>query len=404
MDKSLTREQSSQDKTDLKSKRGMPKNFSQRWAIILIAGHIAMLGGCDQAHIPEGVLSSDGAQEPPLVHVYNWSDYIDEAILNDFEQETGIRVVYDVFDSNEVLETRLLAGGAGYDVVVPTAIFLERQIAAGAFQVLDREQLSHWDNQWQEIMRQTARFDQGNRYAINYMWGTTGIGYDVDKVAARLPDAPIDSWRMIFEPELAARLADCGIDWVDSAEELIPAALNYLGEDPFSHDPAILNKARDLLLAVRPYIRQFHSSEYINALAGGDICIAVGWSGDILQARQRAIESGNGVNIAYSIPREGARMWFDMMAIPADAPHPGNAHAFIDYILRDDVAAKASNFIYFANGNLAAQNLLNDDVISDPAIYPSPTVMGRLYTMRSYPFEVRRRITQLWTEIKRHRK
>ena len=335
-----------------------------------------------------------------VVNVYNWSDYIDESILEDFEKETGIKVVYDVFDSNEVLETKLLAGGTGYDVVVPTADFLSRQIQAGVFQKLDKSKLPNLKNMWDVVEKRTDKYDPGNQYAINYMWGTTGIGYNEDKILERMPDAPVNSWRMLFDPEVVSKFADCGIHMLDAPTELIPAALNYIGEDPASHDPKVIEKAEAVLMAIRPYIQKFHSSEYINALANGDICLALGWSGDVLQARDRADEANNGVTVKYVIPDEGALMWFDMMAIPADAPHPENALTFLNYIMRPEVAAKASNYVYYANGNKASQQFLNEDVIGDPAIYPNQAALSRLYTTSPYPPNVQRVVTRLWTKVK----
>ncbi|NNJ67712.1 MAG: extracellular solute-binding protein, partial [Boseongicola sp.] len=254
------------------------------------------------------------------VRVYNWSDYIDEGLLEKFEAETGIELIYDVFDSNEVLETKMLAGGSGYDVVVPTGDFLQRQITAGAFQPLDFDKLPNSENLWDLIKDRTEQYDPGNAYSINYMWGTTGIGVNVGKVTEILgEDAPIDSLDLIFNPENMEKLAECGVYMLDAPTEIIPAALAYLGEDPNSFDTDMINKAGDVLLGVRPHILKFHSSEYINALANGDICVAFGWSGDILQARDRADEADNGVEIAYNAPTEGALMWFDQMAIPVDA-------------------------------------------------------------------------------------
>ncbi len=339
--------------------------------------------------------SADG-----VVNVYNWSDYIDETILQDFEKETGIKVVYDVFDSNDILETKLLAGGTGYDVVVPSGTFLSRQIQAGVFQPLDKSKLSNLGNMWSVVSERTATYDPENAHSINYMWGTTGIGYNVDQVKERMADAPVDSWKLIFDPEILSKFADCGVFMLDASDEMIPAALNYLGEDPDSHDPKVIAKAEDLLMSIRPYIQKFHSSEYINALANGDICIAVGWSGDVLQARDRAAEADNGVTVNYSTPIEGALMWFDQMAIPKDAKNVENAHIFIDYIMRADVMAKASNYVYYANGNEASQALLEPDVIGDPAIYPSEAALETLYTTTPYPPRVQRKVTRLWTKVK----
>ncbi|GAB4194063.1 MAG: polyamine ABC transporter substrate-binding protein [Wenzhouxiangellaceae bacterium] len=361
---------------------------------------LLLLAACEPSQQDQSEASAERLGEEAVVYVYNWSDYIDEQLLDQFERETGIEVIYDVFDSNALLEAKLLTGGSGYDVVTPSAVFLSRQIAAGAFQPLRREWLPNWDQQWQEVMTRTAAYDPGNRHAINYMWGTTGIGHNAVAVTQRLPQAPVDSWALVFDPANTAVLADCGIHFVDAPDELIPAALAYLGIDPNSHDYDALQQAEQLLLRVRPYIRKFHSSSYINDLANGDICVAVGWSGDILQAAQRAREAANGVDIIYRIPREGARMWFDMMAIPVDAPHPRNAHRFLDFLLRGEVIAAASNKVYFANGNLAAQRWLNEDVFGDPAIYPPPAVMQRLFTITPYPADVQRQVTRLWINIK----
>ncbi|MBN9668969.1 polyamine ABC transporter substrate-binding protein [Roseibium aggregatum] len=335
------------------------------------------------------------------VNVYNWSDYIDESILEDFTKETGIKVVYDVFDSNEVLETKLLAGGTGYDVVVPTGTFLSRQIQAGVFSELDKSKLSNMSNMWKEIEERVEKYDPGNKYSINYMWGTTGIGYNVDKVKEVLgEDAPVDSLALILDPANMEKLKDCGVFVLDAPTETFPAALKYLGLDPDSKDPAELEKAADVWKAVRPSIQKFHSSEYINALANGDICVALGWSGDVLQARDRAAEADNGVTVEYSIPKEGALMWFDQMAIPADAQHKEEALEFLNYIMRPDVMAKASNYVYYANGNKASQELLNDDVIGDPAIYPTEETVQNLYTVTAYPPKVNRVVTRLWTAVK----
>ncbi|MDD9976519.1 MAG: polyamine ABC transporter substrate-binding protein [Boseongicola sp.] len=335
------------------------------------------------------------------VRVYNWSDYIDEALLEKFEAETGIDLVYDVFDSNEVLETKMLAGGSGYDVVVPSGSFLQRQIEAGAFQALDFGKLSNSGNLWDVIKDRTATYDPGNAYSINYMWGTTGLGVNVGKVQEALgEDAPIGSLSLVFDPANMEKLAGCGVHFLDAPTEIIPAALAYIGEDPNSHDPDVIAKAEPILTAVRPYIQKFHSSEYINALANGDICVAIGWSGDVLQARDRAWEADNGVEVAYNAPSEGALMWFDQMAIPADAPNPEAAHVFLNFIMDAQNMADASNYVYYANGNVASQPLLEEDVIGDPAIYPDEATLENLYTTTPYPARVQRTVTRLWTKIK----
>ena len=344
-------------------------------------------------------LASAAAAEE--VRVYNWSDYIDEALLAKFEAETGIKLIYDVFDSNEVLETKLLAGGSGYDVVVPTGTFLQRQIAAGAFQKLDKSKLANYGNLWDVISDRAAKYDAGNEYAINYMWGTTGIGVNVGKVKEILgDDAPVDSLGLIFDPANAEKLAVCGIHMLDAPDEVIPAALKFLGEDPDSQDATVIEKTEAVLMGVRPHIQKFNSSEYINALANGDICVAFGWSGDILQARDRAAEANNGVEIAYNAPKEGALMWFDMMAIPVDAPNAEGAHKFLDFIMNAENMATASNYVYYANGNLASQEFLAEDVIGDPAIYPSEEALKNLYTKSPYDTKLQRTVTRLWTKVK----
>ena len=335
------------------------------------------------------------------VRVYNWSDYIDESLLAKFEEETGIDLIYDVFDSNEVLETKLLAGGSGYDVVVPSGTFLQRQIVAGAFQKLDPAKLPNLENMWDEINERVAKYDPGNQYAINYMWGTTGIGVNLGKVKEALgEDAPIDSLALIFDPANMEKLASCGVQVLDAPAEMSPAALQYMGEDPDSQDPDVIAKTEEVFLAVRPYIQKFNSSEYINALANGDICVAFGWSGDILQARDRAAEANNGVEIAYHAPTEGALMWFDNMAIPVDAPNPDGAHKFLNFIMDPQNMAAASNYVYYANGNKASQEFLVEDVIGDTAIYPDEATLENLYTTTPYDSKVQRVVTRLWTKVK----
>jgi putrescine transport system substrate-binding protein len=335
------------------------------------------------------------------VRVYNWSDYIDEALLEKFEQETGLELIYDVFDSNEVLETKMLAGGSGYDVVVPSGTFLQRQIMAGAFQKLDLSKLPNHGNAWDVIQQRTAQYDPENAYSINYMWGTTGIGVNIGQVTEALgEDAPMDSWSLVFDPANMEKLAGCGVHFLDAPAEMIPAALNYLGEDPDSHDPEVIAKAEAVFAAVRPYIQKFHSSEYINALANGDICVAVGWSGDVFQAQFRADEAENGHEIDYAIPTEGAVMWFDQMAIPADAPNPEGAHAFINFIMDAQNAADATNYVWYASGNKAAQEFIDPEILEYPAVYPDEATLGKLYTTTPYPAKVQRVVTRLWTKIK----
>lgn len=347
-----------------------------------------------------GFAAMNTMKEDKVVHVYNWSDYIDEDVLKEFEAETGIKVVYDVFDSNDVLETKLLAGGSGYDVVVPSGTFLARQIQAGVFRKLDKEKLTNWGNLWDVVLDRTSIWDTGSEHAVNYMWGTTGFAYNTKMIEERMAGAPVNSWDMLFNPEVVSKFADCGVYMLDASDEMIPAALNYIGENPDTHDPKIIAKAEAVLMAVRPYVRKYHSSENIDALANGDICLAIGWSGDMLQARDRAAEANNGVEISYVNPDEGALMWFDMMAIPADAPHADNAHTFINYMMRAEVMAKASNYVYYANGNKASQAFLEEDVLTDPAIYPTPAAMKTLYITTPYDAQAQRAVTRLWTRVK----
>jgi putrescine transport system substrate-binding protein len=334
------------------------------------------------------------------VNVYNWSDYIDEDVLAEFTAETGIEVVYDVYDSNDIVETKLLAGGSGYDIVVPTDSNMSRQIQAGTLIKLDKAKIPNVSHAWPLINERLAAYDPGNEHAVNYMWGTTGLGINVDKVKERLGDVPLNTWEVLFKPENAEKLADCGIHVLDAQEDMIQSALNYLGKNPDSKETADIEQAGEVLQAIRPYIQKFHSSEYINALANGDICLAVGYSGDVLQARDRAAEADNGVTVEYLIPKEGALMWFDSFVIPADAPHPDEAHAFINFMMKPEIAAKNSNYVYYANGNLDSQPLLEEDVIGDPAIYPDADTLSRLFTSTSYPPPVQRIITRLWTNLK----
>ncbi|MBB3973171.1 polyamine ABC transporter substrate-binding protein [Hansschlegelia beijingensis] len=335
------------------------------------------------------------------VRIYNWSDYIDPQILKDFEAETGIKVVYDVFDSNEILETKLLTGKTGYDLVVPTATFLSRQIKAGVFQKLDKSKLPNLVNAWPEIYERVAKYDPDNAYSINYMWGTTGIGYNVDKVKKAFPDAPLDSWSLVYDPANLQKLSKCGVMLLDSPEDLLPSVLTYLGLPPDWSDVKNVQKAADHLAKLKPYITKFHSSEYINALANGNVCVAVGYSGDILQAKSRAAEADKGVKVEYSLPKEGAQLWFDQMAMPADAPHPEEAHAFINYMLKPEVAAKASNFVQYANGNLKSQEFLDAEVKDNPSIYPTPEVFARLYTVPTIEDpKIQRALTRAWTKAK----
>ena len=342
-----------------------------------------------------------GKEQGARLNVYNWSDYIAEDTIPGFEAETGTRVTYDVFDSDEMVETKLLAGSSGYDVVVPSLSFLGRQIQAGVFLPLDKSKIPNLAGVDPAMLERIALQDPGNQYAVPYLWGTTGIGYNIDKIESIFGSTDVtNSWDLVFKPENAAKLKDCGITVLDTPSELIPIALNYLGEDPHSFDPAVIAKAADLLKTLRPNIRNFHSSQYINDLANGDICVVVGWSGDIIQARDRAAEAGNGVNIGYSIPKEGAPQWFDMLAIPKDAKNVEGAYAFINYLLRPEVAAANTNYVTYPNPVPASKDLVDDAITGDASIYPPAEVDAKLFTFAVLPPEVDRLYTSTWTELK----
>jgi putrescine transport system substrate-binding protein len=339
--------------------------------------------------------------EERTVNFYNWSSYVAPGVLEDFTRETGIKVVYDTFDANETLETRLLAGKSGYDVVVPTAYFLQRQIKASVFQKLDKSKLPNLVNAWAVVTARLSTYDPGNQYAANYMWGTTGIGYNVKMVETILgPGAVIDSWDMVFKPENLARFKDCGVHMLDSPDDIFPAALNYLGLDPNSTKQADLEKAADLVGKIRPFVRKFHSSEYLSALATGEICLVVGWSGDILQARSRAAEAKNGVAVGYAIPKEGAQMFFDNLSIPADAKNVKEAYELINFLYRPDIAARNTNFLSYANGNLASQKLLDPKILGDKNIYPDEVMLAKLFVITARDPATQRIINRLWTKVK----
>jgi putrescine transport system substrate-binding protein len=364
----------------------------------------AACGGRDKGASPEGAPAGAASEATPAsgqatLNVYNWSDYVDEKVLDDFRKETGIDLHYDVFDSNEVLETKLLTGHSGYDIVVPSAYFLERQIKAGAFRKLDKAQLPNLSNMDPDIAQREAAHDPNNEHSVVYMWGTTGIGYDAAKLKAIMPDAPVDSWKLVFDPAVLSKFKDCGVSMLDDPTDMVGTALLYLGKNPNSESEADLKLAEDLLMKIRPYLRTIHSSQYIDQLANGELCIAVGYSGDVLQARDRAAEAGKPLDIKYSIPKEGALMWFDTLAIPADAAHPGNAHKLINYLLQPEVAAANSNFVNYANANAAATPLVNEALRSDASIYPTPEVKARLQPNLTKSAEFTRSLNRTWTRF-----
>jgi putrescine transport system substrate-binding protein len=344
-----------------------------------------------------------GAQEKS-VNVYNWSDYIDRKVIEDFTAETGIKVIYDTYDSNEVLETRLLAGRTGYDLVVPSGPFLQRQIAAGLYQKLDKSKIPNLKNLWPEIAARLAVYDPDGDHAVPYMWFTTGIAYNVEKARERLGDMPLEralsTWDIVFRPEYLRKFADCGVYVLDSPEDLFTIALNYLGLPPDSKRPLDLRRASELLGSMRRHVKKFHSSEYINALANGDICLAIGWSGDAFQAQNRAREAENGVEIDYVIPREGTLMSLDNLAIPKDAPHPEEAHELINFLLRPEIAARNTNRTNFANSVAASRPFIDKAIIDNQAIYPDEATMARLFTVTSFDQRTQKLVTREWIRVK----
>lgn len=347
-----------------------------------------------------GLTLAVSVQAAGTVHIYNWSDYIGETTLADFQKETGIKPVYDVFDSNETLEGKLLAGRTGYDVVVPSNHFLGKQIKAGAFQKLDKSKLTNYSNLDPVLLKRLEKNDPGNQYAVPYLWGTNGIGYNVEKVKAALGVDKIDSWAVLFEPENIKKLSGCGVAFLDSGDEMLPAMLNYMGLSPNSEDPEDYKKAEAKLLAIRPYVTYFNSSKYISDLANGEICVAAGFSGDVFQAKARAAEANKGIDIAYVIPKEGGNLWFDMLAIPRDATNVKEAHAFINYLLKPEVIAKVSDSVGYANPNPKAGELMDQAVRTDEAVYPSQAVVDKLYVNSELPPKIQRLMTRSWTKVK----
>jgi putrescine transport system substrate-binding protein len=348
-----------------------------------------------------GLAALPALAQDDVLHVYNWSDYIAEDTVAKFEEATGIKVVYDVYDSNEVLEAKLLAGNSGYDIVVPTSNFLQRQIGAGVYLPLDKSKLPNLANMDPALMEKAQAYDPGNEHAVIYMWGTIGIGYNKAKVEERLgADAPVESWDLVFNPEYAAKLADCGVTMLDSSTDMLQIAAAYLGLDPATKDEADLQKAADLLMQVRPHVRYFNSSQYISDLATGEICVAVGFSGDVYIAAARAEEAGNGIEIAYSLPTEGTQLWFDMMAIPVDAPNPEAAYKWMNFIMEPEITADITNYVSYANANLASMPFVDEAVKNDPSIFPPPEVMEKLFTTVTYGPKVDRVMTGLWTKVR----
>jgi putrescine transport system substrate-binding protein len=338
--------------------------------------------------------------EEKIVNVYNWAEYLDPVIVTQFEEETGIKVNYDVYDSNEMLEAKLMSGNTGYDVVVPTGYFLERQVKAGIYAKIDRKLLKNYDNLDAEILSKITSHDQGNVHSVPYAWGTIGLGYNVQMVKERLGEVPVDTLDLLFKPELATKLADCGIAILDSPSEIMGIALNYLALDPNSEKKSDLKQASKLVSSVRTNYKYFHSSKYTSDLANGDICVVLGYGSDVFMAKSRAQEAGQGVEIRYAIPQEGTLVWFDLLAIPADAPHPKAAHQFIDYIIRGENAASISNYAFTAVANIAAKPMLLDEVSTNLGIYPNESVKSKLFPMKAHSAKYDRLLTRAWSNIK----
>ncbi len=340
------------------------------------------------------------ARAETVLNVANWTDYIDQKALEEFTKETGIKVVYDTYDSNEILETRLLAGGTGYDIVVPSATFLQRQIKAGVFQKLNASLLPNLKGVSPDILARLAVYDPGNAFSVPYMWFTTGVAYNVAKIKERLGDKPIDTWDVVFKPENMKKLADCGVYFLDSPEDILAIAAKYAGLSPELRDPQSVRKAADIVARVRAYVRKFHSSEYINALANGDICLAIGWAGDSFQARARAREAGAGVDINYVVPREGTLMSIDALAIPKDAQHVVEAHKFIDFLLRPEIAARNTAVTNFANPVPGSKPLLPAAIVDNKSIYPDESMTQKLFTVSTKEADIQKVITREWTRVK----
>src|SRR5271155_4061685 len=369
---------------------------SVRWSAIGALGLLLTLSACGGKPAADGGASAAAA--PRVLNLYIWSDYLAPNTLADFEKQTGIKVHVAYYDTNETLETKLLAGSSGYDVVVPTASYFERLIKAGAFMPLDKSKLPNLKNMDPQLMARVAQHDPDNAHGVIYLWGTNGIGYNEKMIKALMPDAPLDSWRMVFDPQVASKVAKCGISVLDSPAEMMRAVFNYLGKDPNSQKPEDLAQGEAVLLKIRPYIRSINSSEYIEALANGDLCVAVAYNGDVMQARDRAQDANKGIEIKYSIPKEGTILWFDMLAIPKDAPHPESAYAFINFIMTPEVIAEITNFKGYANANAVAQPLAS--VKNEPAIYPTPELMPKLTVQLADSEDQTRAITRVWEKFK----
>jgi putrescine transport system substrate-binding protein len=382
------------------------------WRAATAALWLAMLlAGCGRES-PQPTAASAAAAAPApdvagvpmdaqkVLNIYNWSDYIDPTVVPAFEKEYGIKVNYDVFDSNEVVETKLLAGHTGYDLVVPSASFMQRQIQAGVFQRLDKSLLPNLKNLDPAITQILQVYDPGNQYGVNYLWGTSGVGYNQARIDQAMPNAPVDSLAMFYDPNVVKNFKACGVSIIDAPDEVVGTVLIFLGRNANSESVDDLKAAEQVLLAIRPYVRYINSSRYIDDLANGELCLALGWNGDVGQARARAKENGKDVQIKYNIAREGAVMFFDMLAIPADASHPKNAHLFINYLLRPEVAAKNSALMHYATSNAAAYSLIDPAIYNDRGVYPSEAQKAHLYPNATHSLVYTRELNRTWTRFK----
>lgn len=358
-------------------------------ALLFGAGSLTACGG----HTGAGASNK-------ILNVYNWAGYIAPDTVANFERETGIQVHYSTYESNEISETKLLTGRSNYDVVTSADAFFERQLHAGVFRKLDKAALTNSVNLDPEVLQKLAVHDPGNLYAVPYLWTEAGLGYNVDKVRERLGSAEPDSWSLLFDPKNAAKLKDCGIMIVDSPEDVLPSVLIYLGKDPNSRDPADWTAAADVLMQIRPFVRSIEAEGIIGDLANGSLCLGLTWGGEVTQARYRALESNNGVKIRYFVPREGAVAGLDMLAIPADAPHPDNAHKWLNYLMRPEVMADISNSLKYRNGNKASLPFVQESIKNDPATYLDAETRAKLSIETMQPPELKRLMTRLWTRFR----
>jgi putrescine transport system substrate-binding protein len=364
-----------------------------------MAAAAAALGGC-HSHPHAGVAAAGTRAEEKLLYVYNWADYIGKDTLAKFEGATGIKVVYDTYDADETLEAKMMAGDSGYDVVSTSTDFFSRQIKAGIYQKLDRSKLPNWKNLDPHVLAIEAGSDPGNQYAMPYLRHVNGFAYNVDLVRTRMPDAPLDSLDMIFKPQIIAHFADCGVSFLDSAEDVLQLALNYLHLDPNTTSAQDYKRAEQLLVSVRPYVRAFDSTEYMSGLGNKEFCISMSWSGDYAAASARARAAGADVNLAFTVPKEGANASFDALLIPAHAPHPAAAHQFLNFILEPRIIAEITNEIHYANDNLASTPYVDPQILNDAAVYPTAEVEARLYESAEVNPALERLRTRTWTRIK----